>query len=112
MSNNEKRDCLACVSASHHKLNCWETAAFAEKEIKMSHSEAVRVAPMDLSFSQAVVCGPRTKLDFGERLFINPRERHMDARHFILRCDNTLDVGQRSIHFVLLQCYLTVQNFL
>lgn len=63
-------------------LNCWETAAFAEKEIKMSHSKAVRVAPMDLSFSQAVVCGPRTKLDFKERLFINPRERHMDARAF------------------------------
>lgn len=48
----------------------------------MSHSKAVRVAPMDLSFSQAVVCGPRTKLDFGERLFINPRERHIDARAF------------------------------
>jgi len=48
----------------------------------MSHFEAVRVAPMDLSFSQAVVCGPRTKLDFGERHFMNPRERHMDARAF------------------------------
>lgn len=78
----KKRDYLARVSGSHHKLNCWKTAALQKHQFQMSHSEAARVAQMDLSFYQAVVCGPRTKLDFGERLFISPRERHMDARVF------------------------------
>lgn len=39
-----------------------------DSKLQMSHSEAVRAAQMDLNYSQAVVCGPRTKLDFGERL--------------------------------------------
>lgn len=55
-------------------------SCFAETQLQMSHSKAARAAQMDLNYSQAVVCGPRTKLDFGERLFINVRERHMDAR--------------------------------
>lgn len=34
MSNSEKRDCLACVSGSHNKLNCWKTAALQKKKSK------------------------------------------------------------------------------